>query len=159
TSRNAAPGAGRSACAQGWRPPQNSSVETRSTQGGSMTRKVSNSASKSRRRNRFSVEVLEDRQLLATITVNTTADETAANSTLSPREAIEVSNGTLKVSSLSAQEQARVSGTVGSSNTIDFNIPTTDPGYNATTGVCKIAVQSALPVINTNAAIIDGYSQ
>ena len=52
-----------------------------------------------------------------------------------------------------------MSGAVGPTNTIDFNIPTTDPGYNAATGVWTIAVQSALPTISTNAAIINGYSQ
>ena len=117
------------------------------------------SALKSRRRQRLCLEVLEDRQLLATITVNTTADGTAADATLSLRQAIEVSDGTLAVSSLSTQEQAQVSGAVGATNTIEFNIPTTDSGYNATTGVWTIAVQSALPTISTNAAIIDGYSQ
>ena len=60
--------------------------------------------------------------------------------TLSLRQAIEVSNGTLPVSSLSTQEQAQVSGAVGDTNTIDFNIPTTDPGYDATTGVWTIAL-------------------
>ncbi len=108
------------------------------------------------------VEVLEERQLLSTITVNTTADDTTADTTLSLREAIEVSNGTLAVSSLSPQEQAQVSGVVGPTNTIDFNIPTSDPGYNATTGTWTIALQpsqSALPAISTNAAIINGYSQ
>jgi CSLREA domain-containing protein len=116
-------------------------------------------ALKSRRRKRLSVEVLEDRQLLATITVNTTADEAAADSTVSLREAIEVSDGTLPVSSLSTQEQAQVNGAVGSTNTIDFNIATTDPGYDAATGVWPIGLKSALPAISTSAAIIDGYSQ
>ena len=88
----------------------------------------------------MSVEVLEDRQLLATITVNTTADLATPGATLSLREAIEVSDGTLAVSSLSTQEQAQVSGAVGTSNTIGFNIPTTDSGYNAATGVWTIAV-------------------
>ena len=117
------------------------------------------SALKSRRRQRLAVEVLEGRQLLATITVNTTADETAADSTLALREAIEVSDGTLAVSSLSTQERAQVNGTVGSKNTIDFSIPKTDPGYNASTGVWTIALQSALPAIGGNAAFINGYSQ
>ena len=105
------------------------------------------------------LEVLEDRQLLATITVNTAADPATPGTTLSLREAIEVSNGTLAVSSLSTQAQAQVSGAVGTSNTIGFNIPTTDAGYNPATGVWTIAVQSALPTISTNAAIINGYSQ
>ncbi len=105
------------------------------------------------------LEVLEDRQLMATITVNTAADPATPGTTLSLREAIEVSNGTLPVSSLSTQEQEQVTGAVGASNTIGFNIPTTDSGYNPATGVWTIAVQSALPTISTNAAIINGYSQ
>ena len=74
-------------------------------------------------------------------------------------EAIEVSDGTLAVSSLSTQEQAQVSGAVGATNTIDSTSPRRTPGYNAATGVWTIAVNSALPTISTNAAIIDGYSQ
>jgi hypothetical protein len=116
-------------------------------------------ASKLRRRKRMSIEVLEDRQLLATITVNTTADDTTADATLSLRQAIEVSDGTLAVSSLSTQEQAQVSGAVGELNLIDFKIPPTDPGYNPATGVWTIAPKSALPAITTNGANIDGYSQ
>ena len=107
----------------------------------SVARKWSDRAQKSRRLRRMQVEVLEERQLLATITVNTTADDTTAGATLSLRQAIEISDGTLAVSSLSTQEQAQVSGAVGATNTIDFNIPTTDPGYDATTGVWTIAVQ------------------
>jgi hypothetical protein len=114
---------------------------------------------KLRRRKKLHVELLEDRQLLALLTVNTTADDTSADSTLSLREAIEVSSGSLAVSSLSSQEQAQVSGPVGATNTIDFNIPMTDPGYNAATGVWTIAVNSDLPKLTKNAAIINGYSQ
>ena len=116
-------------------------------------------ASKLRRRKRVRVEVLEDRQILSTITVNTTADDTTAGATLSLRQAIEVSDGTLAVSSLSTQEQAQVSGAVGELNVIDFKIPTTDPGYNPATAVWTIAPKSALPAITPNAANIDGYSQ
>ncbi len=105
------------------------------------------------------LELLEDRQLLATLTVNTTADGASPDATLSLRQAIDVSDGTLAVSSLSTQEQAQVSGAVGTSNIIDFNIPTSDSGYSAATGVWTIAIQSALPAISTNAAIINGYSQ
>ena len=54
-----------------------------------------------------------------------------------------MSDGTLAVSSLSTQEQAQVSGAVGTTNTIDFNIPTTDPGYNAATGVWTIAADDS----------------
>ena len=55
-----------------------------------------------------------------------------------------------------------MSGAVGNTNTIDFNIPKSDPGYNPATGVWTIALQTTmgtLPAISTNAAIINGYSQ
>jgi Bacterial Ig-like domain (group 3)/Right handed beta helix region len=125
-------------------------------------RKARNSQARARGRRRGvqpGLEALGRRRLLSTITVNTTADDTTPDATLSLRQAIEVSNGTLAVSSLSTQEQALVNGAVSGTNTIDFNIPTTDSGYDAATGVWAIAVNSALPAISTNAAIIDGYSQ
>jgi hypothetical protein len=121
--------------------------------------RCSNSAIQSRRRKRPAVEVLEERQLLAVITVDTAADETAMDSTLSLREAIEVSDGTLAISLLSAQERAQVSGAVGNSNTIDFNIPKSDQGYDSASGVWTITLHSELPAITTNAAVIDGYTQ
>jgi hypothetical protein len=43
-------------------------------------------------------------------------------------------------------------------DTIKFNIPGTDTGCNATSGVCTIKPTSALPGI-TDPVIIDGYSQ
>ena len=43
-------------------------------------------------------------------------------------------------------------------NTIDFNIPTSDPGYNALTGVWTISLVSAFPSI-TVPVLIDGTSQ
>ena len=42
--------------------------------------------------------------------------------------------------------------------TITFDIPNTDPGFNAATGTWTIIPASALPQI-TNAVTIDGYSQ
>ena len=44
---------------------------------------------------RVHVELLEERQLLATITVNTVSDTDSVGATLSLRQAIEISNGTL----------------------------------------------------------------
>jgi CSLREA domain-containing protein len=67
------------------------------------------------------VEMLKDRQLMSTITVNTTADDTSPDTTLSLREAIEVSNGTLAISSLSTQ--AQISRALSAPNTIGFDIP------------------------------------
>jgi len=43
-------------------------------------------------------------------------------------------------------------------DTINFNIPTTDPKCNATTHVCTISPSQALPTI-TQAVTIDGYTQ
>src|SRR4051812_4827621 len=77
-------------------------------------------------------QAMEDRLLLATITVNTTADDIDhTDSTLSLREAIQVANGTLPVTSLSPLEQQQISGplTNPAPNEIDFGIPTTDPGF------------------------------
>src|SRR5690242_11244709 len=55
------------------------------------------------------IEAMEKRQLLATIVVNTTVDENnPADGTISLREAIALTNGTLKVADLSATEQALV---------------------------------------------------
>ncbi len=59
--------------------------------------------------------------ILAVITVNTASD-TGSGTTLTLRQAIEVSNGTVLISSLTAQQQLLVSGPLGSPNTIDFNI-------------------------------------
>ena len=43
----------------------------------------------------------------------------------------------------------------GLPNTIDFLIPTTDPGFNAATGVWTIHAASQIPIIIDNAAIND----
>ena len=53
---------------------------------------------------------------------------------------------------------ADATDTAGSPDQIRFAIPTSDPGYNATTGVWAIAPATALPAI-TQPAVIDGYSQ
>jgi VCBS repeat-containing protein len=106
-----------------------------------------------RRSRRMFFEQLEDRSLLAAmITVTSTADTNARDTVLTLREAILVNNRTLAVSSLSAAEQAQVSGTPTSSDTdtIAFNIPGS--------GVRTISVSSQLPTV-TDPAIIDGYTQ
>jgi hypothetical protein len=49
--------------------------------------------------------------------------------------------------------------TTAGADTINFNIPaSTDPGCNATNGVCRISPATGLPSI-TEAVTIDGYSQ
>jgi hypothetical protein len=102
-----------------------------------------------------SIEPLEDRRLLSTLTVNTRADENVRDDVLSLREAILVANGDLPVLSLTAAEQAQIRGPInsGGQNTIAFNI---------FGGLQTIMVGStglgALPAV-TNPLIIDGYTQ
>src|SRR5689334_20402049 len=116
------------------------------------------SISKRRRRRarpsrRLILEPLEDRSLLAvTITVNSVLDNDARDAGLTLREAIEINNGWLAVGSLSAQEQAQVTGTLvaGDKNTINFNI--------SGTGVHTINSSSGLPGVSAP-VIIDGYTQ
>jgi uncharacterized repeat protein (TIGR01451 family) len=94
---------------------------------------------------------LERRALLAlTITVNTATDENSNDSTLSLREAIEVANGTLAVSSLSAQEQLQVTTNQASQNLIAFKI--------SGSGVHTITLATPLPAI-TSSVTIDGDTQ
>ncbi len=103
---------------------------------------------------RPAVEPLEARALLASLVVNTTGDGNDPTAiTLSLREAIEVSNGTLAVSALSAQAQAQIAGTftAGVPNTINFNIPGS--------GIQTISITGQpLPAL-TAPAVINGYSQ
>src|SRR5262249_42460371 len=106
-------------------------------------------------------ESLEDRRLLAILTVNTTSDSNSpTDPALSLRQAIEVSNGTLPVSSLSPQQRLQVAGALSSPspNTIDFDIPAADPGYRAATQTWLIAPGSSLPTV-TAPVVINGYSQ
>ena len=95
-------------------------------------------------------ESLEDRRLMATITVNTTSDSATITSALTFRQAIEVVNGTLTPSQLSAAQQAQISGSLSQPDTIDFDIPGT--------GVQTIEPTSTLPNIN-KPVTINGYSQ
>jgi parallel beta-helix repeat protein len=44
-------------------------------------------------------------------------------------------------------------------DTIKFNIPISDPNYNATTGVFTITVATALPLVQSLSVVIDGTSQ
>jgi uncharacterized repeat protein (TIGR01451 family) len=97
------------------------------------------------------LEVLEDRRLLAVLTVNTASDSVGpSDPTLSLREAIEVCNGTLSVADLNATAQLQVQGALATPNTIGFAIP----GSGAQT----IDLQSALPAV-TVPIVIDGTTQ
>jgi len=86
------------------------------------------------------------------ITVNTVSDINSAGAALSLRQAIEISNGTLDISSLTTLQQAQVQGALSTPNTISFDIPSSQgPLYD-------IALTSPLPAI-TSPVIINGYSQ
>jgi hypothetical protein len=103
------------------------------------------------RRFRPFVEPLEERWLPTTFTVNTTGD--------SPLLIFQPGGGVL--TSLRAaiyQVNGDSSDSAASPDTITFNVPQTDPGYDAATGVWTIAPGSALPTI-TRPVVIDGYSQ
>src|SRR3954471_24032259 len=71
---------------------------------------------------RPTLEDLEGRLAPAALAVSTVADNTTADTALTLREAILVVDGTLG-RALTPGEQARVSGSVGSSNTIQFDLP------------------------------------
>lgn len=101
------------------------------------------------RRNRFLVEILEGRQLLATIVVNTAAEfGDPAAGTISLFDAVELSNGQVPISSLSAAQAHQVVGGLTVPNLIDFDIPGTGP----------FLIKAGLQPIE-RPVIIDGYSQ
>jgi hypothetical protein len=81
-------------------------------------------------------EHLEDRALLSTYTVLNSGDS---------------GPGSLRQAILSANQDT-------TPDTIAFQIPTSDPGYNPATGAWAITLASGLPVI-TNAVTIDGTTQ
>lgn len=51
------------------------------------------------------------------------------------------------------------SANTGAGNIVAFNIPTSDPGYNASTGVFTIQVLSLLPAIQNMNIVVDGTTQ
>src|SRR6266851_5730557 len=71
---------------------------------------------------RLTLEALEGRWAPAILTVNSVADNTTKDSVLTLREAIQIVDGTLG-RSLSTQEQARITGTLGTNDTIQFSLP------------------------------------
>ncbi len=109
------------------------------------TRAVSGTKTKGRRRGtpRPSAEVLEARLVLSQVfTVTNTSDNTSMGSL---RWAI-------------GQVNSDGTDTPASPDQIQFDIPTTDPGYKAGIGVWTIAPTTPLPIINAP-CVIDGYTQ
>jgi hypothetical protein len=111
-------------------------------------RRASNSAAKDSRQSRrrtLHLERLEDRVTPATITVTNNLDSTLVGDGVSLREAIQSINAGANINA-----DVTATGTYGTSDTINFNIPGS--------GVHTISVTSALDAI-TKPVVIDGYSQ
>ncbi len=87
------------------------------------------------------LERCEDRFLMSTFSVSNTSDNISTSNSL-PWAITQANNDT---------------GNTGV-DTIDFAIPTTDPGYNGTTGVWTIMLTSALPIVQ-HPVLIEGTSQ
>src|SRR5205814_253594 len=90
----------------------------------------------------------------ATVTVNTTSD--SSDGAISSIAALIASPGPDGVISL--REAMTAANTTPGADTINFNIPGSDPGCQPTTHVCTMARNSALPAI-TDAVTINGYTQ
>src|SRR5947209_4977258 len=96
-----------------------------------------------RRSRRPNVEALEERSLLATITVTGTGDTIAKDGVVTLREAITAAN-------TNADPSGDTTPGDPGSDTIAFNIPGT--------GVRTVHLTSAVPTI-TDPVVIDGYTQ
>ncbi len=92
-----------------------------------------------RARHCLCLEHLEDRLAPATLTVNTTLDESSStDGTLSLRMAI------LSINQGGDVQGATHVGSYGSNDTILFDIPMTDPGYNSAAGAYTIKLNPTL---------------
>ena len=96
------------------------------------------------------LEVLEDRTMLSIFTVTNTGDNGGVNPWPS------AGTGTLRQAIVDAD--AAATGTAANPDLIQFDIPTTDPGYQSSTGSFSIQPLSALPTI-TDTVVLDGYTQ
>ncbi len=92
---------------------------------------------------RPALEMLEDRYAPAVLTVNSLADTTTAGSALTLREAIMTVDGTLG-RSLNAAEQAQVTGTLGTNDTIQFSLPAGAQTITLTGGALNITKPVAI---------------
>src|SRR5206468_1481193 len=103
-----------------------------------------------RRPVRLSVELLEDRLAPAILTVNSVFDTTTADTSLTLREALKLVNASGNATSalgrnLTSQEQAQVTGTFGTNDTIQFS--------PAATGTLTLG-GTELPQITKNVSIV-----
>ena len=108
-------------------------------------------------------ELLESRELLSlALSVNSGQDtDSPVGTSLTLRLALEVSDGTVPVSSLSSAIQAQISGSLSypAPNLITFAIPTTDSSYQSlATGRWTIEATKAEPTI-TSPVFVDASTQ
>jgi hypothetical protein len=108
-------------------------------------------SSRRRRRTRLCVEPLEDRAMPATLWVTNTDDNGGVN------PAVGAGTGTLRQAILDADFQS-------TPTVIAFAIPTTDTGYDGTTGTFTIHLRAALANLDpgagdNNPVTIDGTTQ
>jgi hypothetical protein len=111
---------------------------------------------------------LEGRLAPATLTVNTTADNTTDTSVLTLRDAITLVNSggdptSLGLPSMPAGWAAQINtgNPFGTNDTINFSISAasdTGGGYSSTTGVATISPQTELPSLQVP-TLINGFSQ
>jgi predicted outer membrane repeat protein len=104
------------------------------------------------------LEALEERQAPAVLTVNTTADYTTRDNSLTLREAIAVVNGNLG-RSLTGGEKAQISGTLGSNDTIRFNLPSGPQTITLTGGALYLGRSLAIKGPGAAILTINGNGQ
>ncbi len=104
---------------------------------------------------RPALELLEDRWAPAVLTVTSLADTTAAGSALTLREAIMVVDGTLG-RSLTVGEQSSISGVLGNSDTIQFNLPSGPQTITLTGGALSITNPVAIVGPGAGNLTVDG---
>src|SRR5579871_2192749 len=108
-----------------------------------------------RRSVRLTIDALEERWAPAVLTVNSLADNTSQDSVLTLREAIQVVDGTLG-RSLSAKEQAQITGALGTNDTIQFNLPTGPQTIRLTNGALSITKPVTVSGPGSNSLTING---
>ncbi len=94
----------------------------------------------------------------AVLTVNSTADTTSAGNVLTLREAIDLVDGTLG-RSLTAAEQAQVTGNLANNPVIQFNLPTGSQTITLTGGALDITSPVTINGPGAGALTINGSNQ
>ena len=113
----------------------------------------------------MSFSVALPRSLAGEAYVTATATDPAGNtSEFSADATIATTGGTYMVTTTADSGAGSLRAAIGMADasmggfTIDFEIPTSDPGYDPSTSTWMIAVASALPAL-TESTTVDGYSQ